>query len=192
MVNLFQAPIPGQSLTDTPRNAPWERPSEYNTVEDAVTHYIRTLSDDNTMDDIAMAFEMGADLKTMTEVLMLSGSMKGLHTVEVGMLAGPVVASYIKAAMQTYGVDTPETPISYEEVSTANEKRRLATVIEQAIEQAIADGAPEGDTGVAMLQEALAATEQEATPAEEQPMAQEEEAPKPSMGKGLMARGGSV
>ena len=192
MVNLFQAPIPGQSLTDSPRNAPWERPAQYNTVEEAVTHYIRTLSDDNTMDDIAMAFDMGADLKTMTEVLMLSGSMKGLHTVEVGMLAGPVVASYIKAAMQTYGVDTPETPISYEEVSTINEKQRLATVIEQAIEQAIADGAAEDDTGVAMLQDALAATEQEAAPTEAEPMAQEEEAPKPSMGKGLMARGGNV
>lgn len=189
MVNLFQAPVPGQSLTDTPRNAPWERPSEYNTVEEAVTHYIRSISDPETMDDIALAFELGADLKTMTEVMMLAGSMKGLHTVETGMLAGPVVATYIKASMQTYGIDTPETPVSYEQVATVKEKQRLQTVLETALEDAIAEGASPDDTGVAMLQETIAATEAEMPTEEAAPV---EEMPAPAKGKGLMSRGGNV
>lgn len=187
MVNLFQAPVPGQSLTETPRNAPWERPSEFNTVEEAVKHYVGILADQEVMDDVATAFQLGADLKTLTETMMLTGSMKGLHTVETGMLAGPVVASFIKAAMMSYGIDTPETPISFEERATAKERDRLKMLLGQAVEEALAGGADEGDAGVSLLQETAQAAEEEA-PA----MEAEEEQPKPSMGKGLMARGGNV
>ena len=33
--NIFDAPVPGQSLTDTPGNARWEHPPEYTDVEEA-------------------------------------------------------------------------------------------------------------------------------------------------------------
>lgn len=190
MANLFQAPIPGQSLTDTPRNAPWERPAEYDTVEDAVKHYVGRLADQEVMDDVAVAFQLGADLKTLTETMMLTGAMKGLHTVETGMLAGPVVASFIKAAMMSYGIETPETPISFEERATAKERDRLKLLLGQAVEEALAGGADNDDAGIALLQETAQATQEEAP--EEEAMMQEEEQPKPSMGKGLMARGGNV
>ena len=35
MATPFDAPIPGQSLTDEPGNAPWEKPAQYDTVEEA-------------------------------------------------------------------------------------------------------------------------------------------------------------
>lgn len=188
MANLFQGPIPGQSLTDTPRNAPWERPSEYDTVEDVVKLYVNKLADQDVMDDIAVAFQLGADLKTLTETMMLSGSMKGVHTVETGMLAGPVVASFIKVAMESMGIKVPETAVSFEEQAKAKEKARLARILEAAVEQGLQEGEGE-DAGTSMLGEMVAATEQ--APAEEAaPM--EEEKPAPSMGNGLMARGGNV
>jgi len=109
MVDVFSRPIPGQSLTATPKNAPWERPPELVETGDAVKYYINKLADEDVMDDLAVTFEMGADLKTVVETLMTMGSMKGLHTVEVGMLAGPIVASFVKAAMSTYGIKVKET-----------------------------------------------------------------------------------
>jgi hypothetical protein len=189
MVNLFQAPVPGQALTDSPRNAPWERPAEYNTVEEVVGLYIKNIAKDDVLDDIAVAFELGADLKTMTETIMLSGAMKGVHTVEVGMLAGPVVASFIKAAMVDYGVDVPETSVSFEEHSTIKERSRLAAILQAAVEDGLAEDGNEGDAGISMLQEAIATTEQP-TPDEAVVEEEQKEAPKPSMGKGLMSRGG--
>ena len=33
--NPFDTPIPGQSLTDTPGNYPWEHPPQYPTMEEA-------------------------------------------------------------------------------------------------------------------------------------------------------------
>lgn len=201
MANFLEGPVPGQSLTDTPRNAPWERPSEFDTVEDAVKFHVNKLADPDVMDDIAVAFELGADLKTMSEMIVTMGSMKGLHTVEVGMLAGPVVASFIKMAMHSMGIETPETPVSFEEAATDKEKARLQLLIDDAVEKGIAAGKGEEDPGLALLQE-LSSEEpemmsepvaEEATQVEEPQEVQEEAAPvEMPQGAGLMARRGTV
>ena len=193
MVNLIQAPVPGQSLTDTPRNSPWERPAEFDTVEDVVKLYIKKLADQEVLDDIAVTFELGADLKTLTETIMLTGSMKGVHTVETGMLAGPVIASFIKMAMQEYGIDTPETPVSFEEAATEKEKARVMRLTEAAIEKSRKGGSDESDPGVQLLQEMTGSDTTEAPISEEAPMEPEqEEMPMPAQGSGLMSRGGTA
>jgi hypothetical protein len=194
MANLFQAPVPGQSLTDTPRNAPWERPAEIDTVEDVVKYYINKLADQETLDDVAVTFKLGADLRTLTQTIMTTGSMKGLHTVETGMLAGPVVASFIKMAMEEYGIETPETPVSFEEAITAKEKARIQRLTEAAVDEALKSGADESDSGVSLLKEIAAADKSEdiestATPMED---TEKEQAPMPAKGAGLMSRGGDL
>ena len=193
MVNLIQGPVPGQSLTDTPRNSPWERPAEFDTVEDVVKLYIKKLADQEVLDDIAVTFELGADLKTLTETIMLTGSMKGVHTVETGMLAGPVIASFIKMAMQEYGIDTPETAVSFEEAATEKEKARVMRLTEAAIEKSRKGGSDESDPGVQLLQEMTGSDTTEAPVSEEAPMEPEqEEMPMPAQGSGLMSRGGTA
>ena len=192
MADFMQGPIPGQSLTETPRNAPWERPSEINTVEDTVKYYVNKLADQDIMDDLVVAFQLGADLKTLTETIVTMGSMKGLHTVETGMLAGPVVASFIKAAMKSMDVDAPETPISFEEAATDREKARLKMVFDDAIQQGLRDGG-EDDPGIAFLQELSGEPDMAEEP--EMEVEQEEmEAPVEEMpqGAGLMSRRGTV
>lgn len=191
MVDFMTGPIPGQSLTETPRNAPWERPSEMDTVEDAVKYYVNKLADPDVMDDLAVTFELGADLKTLTETMVTMGSMKGLHTVEVGMLAGPVVASFIKAAMDSVGIETPETPVSFEEAATDKEKARLQMLFDDAVERGLRESG-EGDPGVAFLQEM--SNPEEEMPVEE-PQVEEEEMEAPveePKGAGLMSRRGTV
>lgn len=202
MVNMLQGPVPGQSLTDTPRNAPWERPSEFDTVEDAVKFHVNKLADPDVMDDIAVAFELGADLKTMAEMIVTMGSMKGLHTVEVGMLAGPVVASFIKMAMHSVGIDTPETPVSFEEQATEKERTRMQLLIDDAVEKGIAEGKDDSDPGLALLQELSdgGSTPEEpddmmmdapAAP-EEEPQIEQAAPEEMPQGAGLMARRGTV
>ena len=194
MVNMLQGPVPGQSLTDTPRNAPWERPSEFDTVEDAVKFHVNKLADPDVMDDIAVAFELGADLKTMSEMIITMGSMKGLHTVEVGMLAGPVIASFIKMAMHSMDIETPETPVSFEEQATEKEKARLQLLIDDAVEKGIAAGKDDSDPGLAFLQELSGeAPEMMDEPvAEEEPQVEEAAPEEMPQGAGLMARRGTV
>ena len=152
---LIQAPIPGQSLTDLPKNSPWEKPSELNEVSDVIRHYVDRLADDEIMDDLSVVFELGGDLKTVTETICMAGSMNGTHTVEAGMLAGPVVASFIKAAMKSYGVDTPETNVDPDEAASQREYARVMALVDQALEQGSQEPGVD-DAGVNLLKEMLA------------------------------------
>jgi len=184
MADLIQAPIPGQSLTGTPKNVPWEKPSELNEVKEVVNHYVEKLADQDTMDDIAILFELGADLKTVTEGLWLTGSMSGLHTVETGMLAGPVISSFIRVAMKSYGIDAPEESVSPNERAKEREMRRLEALIGKMLEDADREG---GDPGVELIEEIGQAVGGEA-PVEEESMEMEqpETMDEPT---GLMSRG---
>jgi len=184
MADLIQAPIPGQSLTGTPKNVPWEKPSELNEVKEVVNHYVEKLADQDTMDDIAILFELGADLKTVTEGLWLTGSMSGLHTVETGMLAGPVISSFIRVAMKSYGIDAPEESVSPNERAKEREMRRLEALIGKMLEDADREG---GDPGVELIEEIGQAVGGE-SPVEEESMEMEqpETMDEPT---GLMSRG---
>ena len=166
MADMFTRPIPGQSLTGTPKNVPWERPPEIVEVKDVVKHYVERLADEDVMDDIAVTFELGADLRSFVTVLTTTGVMKGLHTVEAGMLAGPDIGAFIKAAMSTYGIEVKETNVSKEEDKERRVKERLMRVIKSGIAKA-----DEEDAGTELLGE-MAATE-EPQEAEEGSMAEE-------------------
>ena len=157
MTNLIQAPVPGQSLTDSPRNSPWERPSELSEVKDVVSYYIERLADDDIMDDMSVLFDLGADLETVTETLQMTGAMKGVHTAEAGMLAGPIVASFLKTALATYGIDAPERNVSDEKRMEDKEHGRISKLINAALEKS-----KQGDPGGELLAEM--AEVEEATP----------------------------
>ena len=198
MENFLQVPIPGQSLTDLPKNSPWEKPSELNEVRDVVEYYLKRIANEETMDDMTILFELGGDLRTVTEALWMAGAMQGTHTVETGMLAGPVIATFIKTAMSTYGIKTPETNVDPSEKRKDKERKRLQMLIDSAIDNALEGG--EDDAGVEMLRdikegaELTPETVKDAEPMEEEmPMeaiAEEEEAAMPAdEGNGLMSRG---
>jgi len=194
MVELIQGPIAGQSLTDLPKNSPWENPSEISEVGDVVKHYVERLANDDVMDDLTVVFKLGGDLKIVTETIMMTGAMNGVHTVDAGMLAGPIVARFIKIAMEGYGIETPETGVSLEEKSEAREYARVLKLVEQAREQAANNKDDEGEALLADMSSAIESMP-ETTEEEEMPMEAIETADMPmeptsnNTGEGIMSRG---
>ena len=192
MTNLIQAAVPGQSLTDSPKNPPWERPAEMSSLEDVVTHYVTRLADESVMDDMAMVFKLGADLETVVETIHTAGAMKGMHTVEAGMLAGPVIASFLKSMLATYDIDAPERSVDPDTQMEEREHMRISTLLDSAMAQA-----KEEDAGTELLQEMSDVApqvegEQEA-PMPEMPVEQEEgtmamDEPMTDQGNGIMSR----
>lgn len=170
----LEAPIPGQSLTDTPRNAPWERPPEMVEVGDVLNFYIERMSNDDAMDDMAASFEMGADINTIVQGMIKVGTMNGLHTLQAGMLAAPSLAAFIKASMATYGIDAREAAVAPEERKEQRANNRIRNMIKARMDVA-SDGMPAASEDMAPVQE---------------PMPEQQELPletaEPSMG--LMAR----
>tara|TARA_R110002020_G_scaffold249159_2_gene463069 strand:+ start:3364 stop:3951 length:588 start_codon:yes stop_codon:yes gene_type:complete len=193
MTNLIQAAVPGQSLTDSPKNPPWERPAEMSSLEDVVTHYVTRLADESVMDDMAMVFKLGADLETVVETIHTAGAMKGMHTVEAGMLAGPVIASFLKSMLATYDIDAPERSVDPDTQMEEREHMRISTLLDAAMAQA-----KEEDSGTELLQEMSDAASQvegeDAAPMPEMPVEQEEGTmamaePMADQGNGIMSRG---
>ena len=55
----FDGPIPGQSLTAEPGNAPWERPSKFSDPMDALEMYMERLGNEEVVDDVMDMFDIG-------------------------------------------------------------------------------------------------------------------------------------
>ena len=187
--DFLQAPIPGQSLTATPRQYKWERPPQMADQEEVVKYYINKLADKDVMDDLAVLFDGGMPIAPFVETLTTTGVSEGLHTIDVSLIVGPVLHAFIKAAMLQYGIDAKDDTYDPEKDPTEREKRRLQTAIQLALADAAnEDRTAETDSGVAVLQEVQQTLQEEEAPQEqEEPMAEPEAAPAEPR-KGLMAR----
>jgi hypothetical protein len=180
-IDFLSGPIPGQSLTTTPGNFPWEQPPEMVEVEDVVKYYINKLADQDVMDDLAVMFEAQMPVSSFVKTLMASGMMFGRHTYAAGVLAAPAIHAFIKSAMTQYDIEVKDEPYDAEKDPTEREKRRLQLRIKLAMAEAEAEGkTAENDPGVALLQELQQGEPQEETQEEAQP---------DEGGMGLMSKG---
>lgn len=102
----FNGPIPGQSLTRELGNYPWERPPEIVDPEMVTQMYLMKLTDEDRMELVLDALGTGvADLYTMVKGMMRGGVSQGIHTIEAGMIAAPVVHLYIKKMADAAGIE---------------------------------------------------------------------------------------
>lgn len=104
----FDRPIPGQSLTDTPKNAPYERPAEISDPELALQVHLARLNDADRMEGILSTLEMGVDLVTMVEGILRSAVMNGIHSIDVSLIIAPVIHEFIKSTADELGVNYEE------------------------------------------------------------------------------------
>ena len=56
-LSVLDRPIPGQSLTDEPKNYPWERPPEISDPDEALSFYINKLENPDTLDGVMELLE---------------------------------------------------------------------------------------------------------------------------------------
>ena len=164
----FNAPIPGQSLTTTPKNYPWERPPEINDPEEAIQMHLTRLSDPEVLEAALDLIELeDLDIQTVVKGLMRSAISKGIHSIDVALLVSPVVHEFIKQAAKAAKIDADDGFVD----KTAKEKQKQATISARARKQLISMGAKPKEVVKEIVEEV------------EVP---EKEAPR----NGLMARGG--
>lgn len=124
---MLDAPIPGQSLTAEPGARPWEKPSRYSTIEDTLSFYIDNLSQPKKMANLLDKIEEGAPLTLIADSLQTIGVMKGIHSLDVGILITPVLIEFMKASSEQAEV---EYTIGIEDDGVANEEdESMATQI---------------------------------------------------------------
>lgn len=103
--NTFSAPIPGQGMTAELGSRPWQNPPQYASVEEALEWYIPRLVSDEMYEGLVDTMELGIPLTTMADTLQSGGVMQGLHTIDVGMLAMPVIIEMLAYIAEDAGIE---------------------------------------------------------------------------------------
>ena len=102
---LFDAPIPGQSLTAELGGRPWQSPAQYSTVDEAIEYYMSRMATDEFADSLLEVMEMGIPLTTMANTIQMSSVMEGKHSVDVGMLVMPMLIEMMMLIGDSAGVE---------------------------------------------------------------------------------------
>ena len=143
---LTANPIPGMSLTSEPGNSPWEQPPMFVELADVVDYYSDKLTMPETFDGIVEALSNEATVTDLTNVLIKSAVMKGIHTIDVGMVAFPVIAEIIKTVGDIAGVGYVISPEDYKKSTQVSEKM-LKDIIKEtkaSIKERVEDTQPKG------------------------------------------------
>ena len=172
-IEIFDQPIPGQSLTGEPKNNPWEQPAMMSNVEDVTMFYIGGMANQEVIDDLAAVCQTGLSLKPIVDTIVSSGTMNGIHSVDVGMLVKPVIHEFLKQAITSVGVEVSDDGRDYQKEAEAKELQRFQAIVGAYLKDNPDDGT---DPGKRMLSKLV----------EEQP--EEEETPEEKP-EGLMAKG---
>ena len=173
---LVDGPIPGMGLTHEVGGRPWQKPPQYNTVEEALEYYIPRFSDPKVVDQLLDVMELGIPLTTIADAMQSSAVMEGMHTIDVGILAMPVLIEMMAYIGDESGVEYDlglEERIDDDEISDtkiALAMKKVREKMPERLEEARLNAVPKEEPAEEMV-------------TEEEPM--EEEAPE--LG-GLMAR----
>tara|TARA_R100000808_G_scaffold24852_1_gene58765 strand:+ start:1120 stop:1656 length:537 start_codon:yes stop_codon:yes gene_type:complete len=94
----FDRPIPGQSLTTTPKSAPYERPPEISDPRQALEAHLDNLMKEDAMEDALFFLEEGLDLVTLVEGMLRGAVMEGIHSIDISLIIAPALHEFIKGA----------------------------------------------------------------------------------------------
>ena len=104
----LMAAVPGQSLTDYPKNYPWERPPEITDPGEAIKFHIDRISDEDVIDNVLDLLEFGIPAKTLSESMMTAAVGSGIHSIDVSLIIEPIVRDFMMKAADMAGVKYKE------------------------------------------------------------------------------------
>ena len=184
-MELLKAPIPGQSLTDEPKNYPWENPPEIVDADEALAMHMSKFNDPEVIDNMLDLLDLGFPVRAMAETILTASVAAGWHTVDVSLIIAPAMHEHIKSIANEAGVNYVEGFEEEDETKQAKERERIRAKVAASLSKT-----PEAkqDEGYEMAMEALGVLDK---PEEEYETMQEqvEETQEPQMQRGLMARG---
>lgn len=102
--DLFQGPIPGQSLTQGAGSAPHDLPPQFSDVNDALEHIFELLTQPRQATRLILMLKKGVPAEYIARSILFIGFAKGKWTPDVALMALRVVMSQIIAIAQLKGI----------------------------------------------------------------------------------------
>jgi hypothetical protein len=171
--------IPGQSLTATPKNAPYENAPQMTKPEEVTMWHLNRIIEPDRMEAILDSLELGLDVVTMTEGLLRAAVLDGRHSIDVSLIIAPVIHEFIKTSAERVGIDfeegLPDNSKEKANVKYQINKKKAAKVLEDLKKSGKLSDLPEEAPEAGM-------------PTDVMEMSDESMVVPPMGGKGLMAR----
>jgi hypothetical protein len=103
-INDFDAPIPGQSLTDKPGNAAWEHPPQFTDTTEASEYIWDKLTHPDYVKQVIAMLDAGIPVEALCRIIIFAGFTEGKWTPDVGFMLAEVVIKMIATIAVKSGV----------------------------------------------------------------------------------------
>ena len=122
--NPFDAPVPGQSLTDEPGNSPWEAPPQMTNIHEMSLFMFKQLTSPRMSEQIILMLKEGIPVEAIARVVIFGGFMEGKWTVDSALLIAKPVVQIITAVGVKAGLK--EFKLSLKDRTNLKFRRNLA------------------------------------------------------------------
>lgn len=196
--------IPGQSLTDEPKNFAWERPPEITDPDKAIAYHIDYLSNPEVVESTLFILASGLPVKNFVDTILTNAVGNGIHSIDVSMIIKPVLEEAVVLTAMEADIKFLE-EFDNSKAKDASRKTREETLILSRLKEALEDREDQGDEGliedtVSALGEQPMDMGEEGSPiddsempledmAQQDNMMEQEPMPSSDTGMGLMSRG---
>lgn len=93
--NPFDAPVPGQSLTDEPQNYPWEHPPRYSNINEAAEAVFQKITEEDAAMNMLAMLKSGVPVEAIVRILIFAGFNEGKWNPDLGILLAPIVMAMV-------------------------------------------------------------------------------------------------
>jgi len=95
--NPFDAPVPGQGLTDKPGNYPWEHAPQYTDTAEAADYVWDRLSQPQFAEQVIAMLDAGIPVEAIGRIILFAGFTEGKWTTDVAFIIAEPVMKMIAA-----------------------------------------------------------------------------------------------
>ena len=102
---VFDMPIPGMGMTHEVGARPWQQPAQYTKVDDIAKFYIGKMQDEAFVEQALNLLETKMPVTMIANAMQTTGVMNGVHSIDTGMLALPIIMEMIMLIADTEGIE---------------------------------------------------------------------------------------
>ena len=100
----MDAPIPGQSLTAPPGEAPYERPPEYTQIEPAMDFLVNKIMMAPTQTKMLRMMDAGVPISALMEIILMHGAQEGKWSIDLALALSEPLAVVLYSLGNNAGI----------------------------------------------------------------------------------------
>tara|TARA_R100000654_G_scaffold60218_3_gene87045 strand:- start:502 stop:1005 length:504 start_codon:yes stop_codon:yes gene_type:complete len=103
--DIFDRPIPGQSLTDEPKNYPWEHPPQFTDLREARDRIFDNLTEEESIQQLLTMLSANVPAEAVVRTILFAGFTEGKFSVDTAILLAPVVLMQVVSIAKAAGLE---------------------------------------------------------------------------------------